>query len=145
VRIFGNGDRRWLDQCFRQVEHARVEIGGWLDDVDKPAELEHADAFVLASRHEAFPQSLLEVIAARVPLIASETGGVLETIGTYPLARLVPPDDAESLRAALERLIDRQWPDAALTNGHFTGIPERHSAAATLGELRSAYEDAVEG
>ncbi len=145
LRIFGNGDRMWLDQCFRQVKHARVEISGWLDDADKPAELDHADAFVLASRHEAFPQSLLEVIAARVPLIASETGGVLETIGDYPLALLVRPDDPESLRSALERLIDGQWPDAALANRQFSGIPEHHSAPATLRELKSAYDDALEG
>lgn len=142
LRIFGNGDRDWLDQCFRSVRHAHIEIGGWLDDVKKGEELERADAFVLASRHEGFPQSLLEVKAAQVPLIASDTGGVPEAVGDYPLALLVPPEDPQSLRSALRRLLDGTWPEP-LVGGRCLGIPERHSAPVALSELKSAYEYAL--
>jgi glycosyltransferase involved in cell wall biosynthesis len=143
LAIFGNGDRAWLEECFRAVQHARVEIGGWLDDRGKCEELRTADAFVLASRHEAFPQSLLEVIAADVPLIASDTGGVAETVGDYPPAVLVPVEDVASLRTAIEQLVDGVWP-GGLLDGRPRGIPERHSAPVILGELETAYCDAVD-
>jgi glycosyltransferase involved in cell wall biosynthesis len=143
LAIFGNGDRRWLGECFSKVRHAQVRIGGWLDDARKCDELRTADAFVLASRHEAFPQSLLEVIAARVPLIASDTGGVAEAVGDYPPAVLVPVEDVASLRVAIERLVDGVWPGELLDDPP-RGIPEAHSAPVILAGLMTAYRHAVD-
>jgi glycosyltransferase involved in cell wall biosynthesis len=141
LKIFGNGDEEWLDSCLCSIGHAKVEVGGWLDDVGKLEELRNADAFILASRREAFPQSVLEVVAAQVPIIASDTGGVAETVGDYPLALLVTREDVGSLRDAIERLLDGEWP-AEHPQHLIEGIPQHHSASVILRELQLAYEAA---
>lgn len=62
-----------------------------------------ADFFVLPSLTEGLPISLLEAIAARLPVIATSVGGVPEVVGD---ARFMPePNSADLLRAALNALL----------------------------------------
>lgn len=59
------------------------------------------DAFVLSSRTEGMPIVLFEAMAAGVPVIATDVGGVPEVV-TAREALLVPPDDADALALAIE-------------------------------------------
>lgn len=49
---------------------------------------------ILPSRHESFPYVVLETVAAGVPIIASDVGGIAEVLPTQMLCR---PDDSEEL------------------------------------------------
>ncbi|ODA68560.1 Glycogen synthase [Methyloligella halotolerans] len=51
---------------------------------------------VVPSRAESFPYIVLETIAAGMPLIATDVGGIPEMISGIPIP-LVPPDDVEAL------------------------------------------------
>ena len=53
---------------------------------------------VLPSRHESFPYVVLEAVAAKVPIIASNVGGIPEIL---PQSLLVPPADAQALAQAM--------------------------------------------
>ncbi|MDG6095719.1 glycosyltransferase [Acetobacter sp. AN02] len=70
------------------------------------------DAFVLPSLREPFGLVLLEAMAAGLPVIATEAGGVPDILGTRPDC-LVPPGDIPALTQALQRLHGqpRQKPD----------------------------------
>jgi glycosyltransferase involved in cell wall biosynthesis len=72
---------------------------------DVPALLALADAFVLPSRSEAFPNSAIEAMAAGLPVIASRVGGLLDLVDDGRTGLLVRPDDPAALAAALESLI----------------------------------------
>jgi glycosyltransferase involved in cell wall biosynthesis len=124
LRVFGNGDRQWLEQCLAHLTGTEVYIGGWLSDEAKARELSAAHAFVSPSRSELFGQVLLEVMAAGRPVIATRVGGVPDVLDGYPSARLVAPDDPRALQGALEELLDGRWPDG------------RHRR---LGQLRSRF------
>ena len=63
-----------------------------------------ADVFVLPSRIEASPNAALEAMAAGVPVVASNVGGIPEAIRTDVTGVLVPPNDAVALADALSRL-----------------------------------------
>lgn len=65
-----------------------------------------ASVFVLSSRSEGFPISVLEAMAAGLPVIASDVGGVAEQVEHDVTGLLVPRGDADALAAALQRLID---------------------------------------
>jgi glycosyltransferase involved in cell wall biosynthesis len=65
-----------------------------------------AHVFVLASRSEALPLSVLEAMAARLPVVASRVGGVPEIVVEGETGFLVPPGDPSSLARALRRLLD---------------------------------------
>jgi glycosyltransferase involved in cell wall biosynthesis len=72
---------------------------------DVPALLARADAFVLPSRSEAFPNGAIEAMAAGLPVIASRVGGLLELIEDGKTGLLVAPDDPAALARAVESLI----------------------------------------
>ena len=65
-----------------------------------------ADAFVLPSRSEAFPNGAMEAMAAGLPVVAASVGGLLDLIDDGRTGVLVPPDDPAALAHALEALID---------------------------------------
>jgi glycosyltransferase involved in cell wall biosynthesis/peptidoglycan/xylan/chitin deacetylase (PgdA/CDA1 family) len=81
----------------------RVTFLGHRDDV--PALLQDADVFVLPSRSEAFPNSVMEAMAAGVPVIASNVGGIPELVRDQVTGRLVPPGDVDALSNALLTLL----------------------------------------
>ena len=64
-----------------------------------------AELFVLASRWEGFPNALLEALACGAPVLASDCWfGPGEMIEHGRNGWLVPPDDAEAMREALDML-----------------------------------------
>ena len=71
---------------------------------DVPRLLAAADVFVLASRSEGHPVSVLEAMAAGLPVVASRVGGVPEQVVDGETGLLVDPGDPKPLAAALERL-----------------------------------------
>lgn len=67
--------------------------------------LASAQLFVLSTRSEAFPRSVLEAMRAGLPLIASDVGGVAEAVEAGRTGLLVPPQDPQALAAAIDRLL----------------------------------------
>jgi glycosyltransferase involved in cell wall biosynthesis len=103
--IVGDGpDRAALEDPARATG---VELLGERDDV--PAQLAASDVFVLSSRSEGLPLSVLEAMAAGLPVVATAVGGVSEAATDGETALLVPPDDVDALEQALTRLLgDRE-------------------------------------
>ena len=61
--------------------------------------------FVLSSRSEGFPVAVLEAMAAGLPVVATDVGGVAEAVEHGETGLLVPAADSEALARALERLV----------------------------------------
>jgi glycosyltransferase involved in cell wall biosynthesis len=104
--IVGDGpDRPALEAELRRLglEH-RARLLGERHDV--PALLAAADVFVLSSVSEGLPMSVLEAMAAELPVVASRVGGLPELVVDGKTGFLVPPEDPHELAAALGRLID---------------------------------------
>src|SRR4051794_13786442 len=81
----------------------RIDLLGNRGDV--PGVLASADVFVLSSRSEGFPVSILEAMAAGLPVVATDVGGVAESVVDGETGLLVPPGDPAGLAAALDRLL----------------------------------------
>ena len=85
----------------------RVCFRGYQED---PAGLlARAQLFVLSSRSEAFPRSVLEAMRAGLPVVASDVGGVREAIQPGVSGRIVPPGSVTALAEALKSLITDQF------------------------------------
>lgn len=83
----------------------RVVLLGAVPDERLAALYGEAHAFVLASRFEGYGMAYAEAIAHGLPVIATRTGAVPETVPPEA-ALFVEPDDAAGLSDALRRLIE---------------------------------------
>jgi len=104
--IVGDGpDRAELETEIRRLGiEESVELSGERDDV--PKLLAGSDVFVLSSRSEGLPVSVLEAMAAELPVVASAVGGLAELVEDGATGLLVPAGDERALTEALRRLID---------------------------------------
>ena len=102
--IVGDGPQRI--ELEQQIATLGVQDGvrllGTRDDV--PALLAEAGIFVLSSRSEGLPMSVIEAMAAGLPVVATAVGGIPELVEHERTGILVPPGDARALAAALSRL-----------------------------------------
>jgi glycosyltransferase involved in cell wall biosynthesis len=94
--IVGDGPDRGEveDEIVKLGVEGRVQLAGERSDV--PALLADSDVFVLSSRSEGLPVSVLEAMAAELPVVASNLGGLREL--AEALGRLL---DAGELRQKL--------------------------------------------
>jgi len=95
-------DRMMARARDRGVAYA-FTFSGHCDDV--PAKLAAADIFVLPSRSEAFPNAVLEAMAAGLPVVATGVGGILELVDEGRTGLLMPPADPSALADRLVGLM----------------------------------------
>jgi glycosyltransferase involved in cell wall biosynthesis len=103
--LIGDGrQRRALEERAHRLGLAdRVRLTGW---VENPRTLMvEADVFALPSRFEGFPLSVVEAMLAGLPVVAADVGSVREAVIHDQTGLLIDPDDADSLAAALRRLL----------------------------------------
>jgi len=113
----------------------RVSFLGHREDV--PALLAEADAFVLPSRSEAFPNGAIEAMAAGLPVVASAVGGLLDLIEPGRTGLLVPPDDPRALADAIASLVDAPATAGALGAAARDEVSRRYS----FDRMVRAFED----
>jgi glycosyltransferase involved in cell wall biosynthesis len=71
-----------------------------------PDLLAAADIFVLPSRSEALPNSVLEAMASGLPVVASSVGGLTDVVEDGRTGSLVPVDDPIALSTAVQEVIE---------------------------------------
>lgn len=96
------------------------------------------DAFVLSSRSEGTPITLLEALSAGVPVVATAVGGIPDVVSPAE-ALLVPPENPEALGAAIRQAIED--PDAARTRARAASrrLEERFSPEQWLTSHEELY------
>jgi glycosyltransferase involved in cell wall biosynthesis len=104
LRVLGDGPEREALLALRDELglQDRVALGGERSDI--PAQLEAADAFVLPTRWEGLPYSILEAMASGLPVVASSVGGIPELVEHGVTGWLVEPGDVAALADAIRAL-----------------------------------------
>jgi glycosyltransferase involved in cell wall biosynthesis len=134
--LAGEGSRRTSLQI-RARDLGLVDHVHFLGRVDSLGPLlRAADAFVLPSRSETLPLTLLEAMARARPVVASDIGGVADVVETGIHGHLVPAGDAEALAAALESFHHKP----AIAAGMGQRAAERIRSGWTWERVLEAYE-----
>lgn len=121
---------------------SRVRFLGHRDDV--PAILSESDVFVLPSRSEAFPNSVMEAMAAGLPVIATAVGGVPELVQHCVNGVLIPADDRSALTDALRDLLDNPARATAFGAAARETIASRFSFTRMVRSFEDLYLNLIE-
>jgi glycosyltransferase involved in cell wall biosynthesis len=113
----------------------KVVFLGNREDVEQI--LAESDIFVLPSRWEGFPLTVLEAMRAGLPVVASDVGGVAEAVIDGYTGYLFAPNDGQALRTRIDKLLRDE-----VLRGELGGNGERRFQALFT---RSRMIDAVRG
>jgi glycosyltransferase involved in cell wall biosynthesis len=124
------------DRYVHFVGPVAAQHKGWL--------LADADIFVLPSRAEGFPNSLLEAMAAGLPVVVSDRGAMPEIVAEGVGGLIVDAERPDRLAAALKDLIDS--PQLRLTMGRYNrAIAEQdYDLRRVLLQFEALYEQVAD-
>lgn len=123
------------------IEHALQAAGlagrVWLGELRPVAPLlVRADLLVMPSTYEPLGMAQIEALGLGVPVLASRTGGIVETIADGRTGVLVTPGDREAWTAALLDALDRPAAARAMAALGREDVRGRFSLAANTEALR---------
>lgn len=104
--IVGDGPMRSIWQELNERYGSPADFVGEQHGVGEY--LLNADCLVSSSDHEAAPLNILEAMAARIPIIATQVGGVPDILARGDAGVLVPKDDPVALAEALGDLMSNE-------------------------------------
>ncbi|HET8555180.1 MAG TPA: TIGR03088 family PEP-CTERM/XrtA system glycosyltransferase [Rhodanobacteraceae bacterium] len=105
--------------------------------------LAECDVFVLSSIAEGMPVTLLEAMAAHLPVVATDVGGVGAVVEAGVTGTLAPPRDPRALADALHAYLT----DAELRRRHgdagYARVATRFSLASMISAYTALYDDVL--
>ena len=123
-----------------EIDH-RVHLPGGLDD---PASvIGMFDIFALSSRSEQFPLSLVEAMAAGLPVVAPRVGDVAQIVAKDNLDYITPAGDVAALGAALKDLGTDPEGRAELGEANRVKARERFDVATMVERYRALYAEVL--
>lgn len=114
-----------------------VVFPGMVKDVEKYYAI--SDAYIQASFVEAMPLSALEAMAAGLPLIATDVGGMKDIIHENGL--LIPVGDKAALLKAMETMLTEDKEKQKLREEKSLQIVQNYSSAKMAAEYMELYDE----
>jgi glycosyltransferase involved in cell wall biosynthesis len=138
--VAGDGElRNELEALAQQLGVAsQVQFLGERDDVAQI--LAASDAFVLSSHSEGIPLSVLEAMAAGLPVIATSVGGLPEVVRNGIEGLLVPTGNIEALESAMGQLAGDSAARRAMSRAAAERISQKFDAQVMVGSYLSIYK-----
>ncbi|MDS0281735.1 glycosyltransferase family 4 protein [Haloarcula onubensis] len=119
-RFIGDGDlREWLEgELSEEIAAGRVELTGWVDHDDVPAQLNDLALLVLPSQPtEGLPTTILEALACGTPVLASPVSGVPDVVKEGETGFCIDSREPATLAARIESILAARDLDTVSSNG----------------------------
>jgi glycosyltransferase involved in cell wall biosynthesis len=132
------------EQCRSLGLDDRVEFRGPSWDGVMAADVIWAfDLFVLPSRLEGFPATIVEAMLAGVPIVATDVGSVREQLRDGETGWIVPPEDPPALAAAIAAALEDRAGAARVAAAARTDAEQRFTIEATVDAWCALYRRVI--
>lgn len=122
---------------------ARIHFLGWRHDLETI--LGGLDVVICSSRNEGTPVALIEAMAAGVPVLSTDVGGVGDLVVHGETGWLVPPGDPPAMAQGVRRLLADPEFRARLAAAAQVVALERHDAKGLIHRMETLYEGLMAG
>jgi L-malate glycosyltransferase len=112
---------------------------------DVPQILAALDVFVLASQMEGVPMTILEAMAAGLPVVATDVGGIPQVVTHGQTGLMVPPSSPQELAQAILEVVRNPKKAQRLARAGRRRIEESFSVGTMASRYERLYRDLVAG
>lgn len=103
------------------------------------------DLFVQSAKYEGTPNAVLEAMAFESPVVATDVGGTAELVRDGVDGLIVPPNDVESLRKAMDGALSAPEPTAVRVRSARARVEGELSFATRMRKLEAVYDELLLG
>jgi glycosyltransferase involved in cell wall biosynthesis len=141
LAIIGEGDQleNLQNLAHELVLDGRITFCGWV--LKRERIFSDLDVTCLSSHNEGTPVSIIESLAAGVPVVATRVGGVADVMSDPMDGELVESGDQEALAAALAKVARRGRVIAA---GRSAAICQQYSASRLVKDIETLYQEVLD-
>jgi glycosyltransferase involved in cell wall biosynthesis len=139
LAVVGDGEERtWLEGLAGRLGLGqRIHFLGWRTDLETI--LKELDVVVCASKNEGTPVALIEAMAAGVPVLSTDVGGVADLVAHGETGWLVRPGDPPAMARAINALLGDPPLRARLAAAGRVSALERHDAVHLISRVEQFY------
>ncbi|MBF0557736.1 MAG: glycosyltransferase [Nitrospirae bacterium] len=140
----GDGpDREEMEGLARKLGVAEYVIfTGFINDIAEVYSF--SDLSILSSLSEGIPQSIMQAMAAGVPVVATRVGGIPEIISHMETGILVEPLDHEALAEGIIKILRNSDLAASFSEKAKEFVLKHHSMRIMLDKTESLYRSLLE-
>jgi glycosyltransferase involved in cell wall biosynthesis len=141
----GDGVEAGDNDLTRVRSELRLDKNVWFAGLrnDIPSILSSLDLFVLASKVEGLPVTIIEAMSAGLPVVASDVGGVYEVVVHGQTGFLVPASDLNSLADRILEIISNKELAASLGEAGRERAIQGFSTEVMASAYRNLYEESI--
>ena len=135
--IYGDGTsvRTMRQYIAERGLEGMIEYRGWLRPEDKAEKLRALDVYVFASHAEGFPNSLLEVLALKVPVVSVRVGAVPDILENGKSALLTGIGDVRGISGGLVRLAEDRAMASSLASAAYDRVLSCNTLESAVAKL----------
>ncbi len=119
----------------------RVLLRGWLSGEDKINAFKEAHIYVLPSYNEGLPVSILEAMAANLPIVSTPVGGIPEVVIDGVNGFLIQPGDIKSLSMCIDKLCENTELRNEMGKASLKIVDEKYKLVKIVQDLNKLYQD----
>jgi len=146
----GPDEERFREEVKQAGLGANVEIRGWVGQDELKEEFAKAHLFLHPSElaenedQEGVPNAMLEAMAAGLPVVATEHGGIPEAVTSGKDGLLVGEKDCEALAAAILKLTNSEALLAEYSRQAKDSVTGKFGFDEQIAAMESCYREAME-
>jgi len=121
------------------------QVTFWGQQLDVAPFFSAADAFIMSSKSEGLPISLLQAFSLGLPAIVTDVGGMAEVVRLARAGIIVPPMDAEAMGSAIVRLATHDSERSEFSRNAIAAFQERFTLKTMADTYMKLYRDTPRG